>query len=105
MEEPLRVISCELCRIFTNKEVKTKLYWPENIDDLPKSEFAIVDCTTCHIPMVVYGDHVDTVSREAWGRILYRSKKIFGGGITLRTKPRRIFDHFHAHIVNIEEEK
>lgn len=102
-DEPLRVSSCELCRIFTNKEIPTKLYWPENIEDLKESEFAIVECKTCNIPMVVYGEHVETITREAWGRILYRSKKIFGGNITLRTKPRRIFDHFHCHIINVNE--
>jgi hypothetical protein len=102
-DEPLQISGCELCDIFLKKNIKTKLYWPDSIDKIQNSEFVIVDCQTCKIPMLVYRDHVTTITREAWGRILYRCKEIFGSGITLRSKPRRIFDHFHCHIVNIDK--
>jgi len=94
----IRVNGCPLCDIFLTKKVITKLYWPESIDEIPDSEFIIVDCKTCKVPMVVYGEHITTITREAWGRVLYRSRKLFGGGITLRTKARTIRDHWHSHI-------
>ena len=102
LDEPIRVVSCPLCRIFSHKEVITKLYWPESIEDIPKSEFVIVDCKSCKVPMVVLGEHITTINRETWGRILYRTKKIFGSRVTLRTKTRTIRDHWHAHVYKKE---
>jgi len=102
-DSKLHVAGCPLCDIFAKKDIKTKLYWPESIDEVENSEFVIVDCLTCKIPMVVYTDHTTTLSREAWGRILYRCRKLFGSSITLRIKRIRIKDHWHAHIQNIEK--
>ena len=101
--KPLRVVDCPLCRIFSHKELKTKLYWPEKIEDIETTEFAIVNCQTCGVPMIVLGEHVTTITRECWGRILYRCRRIFGGGITLRKKRLQIFDHWHCHIYNIDK--
>jgi len=95
------VDGCPLCEIFSKGRIITKLYWPEDPRDIPTSEFVIVDCSNCKIPMVVYNEHVTSISRESWGRILYRSKMIFGRGITLRLKRRTIRDHWHAHIEGI----
>lgn len=103
IDKSIRVTNCPLCNIFITKETKTKLYWPESIEEIPESEFIIVDCLTCKIPMVIYSEHITTITKEAWGRILYRCRKIFGGGITLKCKPRKIFDHHHCHIVNINK--
>ena len=69
--DQIRVKGCPLCEIFLTKNTKTKLYWPETIEEISDAEFIIVDCLTCNIPMVVYGEHVTTITREAWGRILY----------------------------------
>ena len=104
-DKKLLVRGCPLCDIFLDSKPKTKLYWPEKIEDINNSEFIIVDCLTCKIPMVVYRDHVTTITKEAWGRILYRTRKMFGGGISLRCKPRKIFDHYHCHVTNIEKDK
>lgn len=103
IEDPIRVKNCPLCRIFTHKEVVTKLYWPNTIEEVPDSEFVIVDCKSCNIPMVVLGEHVTSLNKECWGRILYRTKNIFGKNIILRTKTRTIRDHWHAHIQNINK--
>jgi len=102
-DEPLLVSGCPLCDIYLKKEIITKMYWPLKVDDIPKSEFIIIECKSCKIPMVIYKDHTTSINREAWGRILYRCKTIFGNDITLRNKPRRIFDHFHAHIENMRK--
>lgn len=98
-DKPLRVVSCPLCRIFSHSEVRTKLYWPETIEKVPDAEFAIVDCETCKVPMVIISDHVVDITRECWGRILYRCRKLFGINMKLRTHMRKIRDHQHYHLI------
>jgi len=99
----LLVDGCPLCDIFKESKVNTKLYWPESEDKIASSEFVIIECKTCKIPMVVYNEHVTSITREAFGRILYRTRMIFGRGITLRLKRRTIRDHYHAHVENISK--
>ncbi len=41
--------SCELCKLVEGK-IKTRLYYRD-------SEFLIVDCLTCRIPMLVFKHH------------------------------------------------
>ena len=98
-DEPLRVLSCEFCQIFMKNELKTKLYWPEDINDINKSKFIIIDGSICGTPMVIIDDHIDTISKELWGKILYRCKRIFGDDTILKIKPNRMLDHFHAQII------
>jgi len=100
IEEPLWVDGCPLCRIFSHEEIITKLYYPEKKEDVKTSEFVIVNCKTCKIPMIVYRDHVTTISKESWGRLLYICRKQFGSGTKIRNRPRTIKDHFHCHIIN-----
>lgn len=90
------VSDCPLCRIFTNKELLTKVYYLDS-----KGDFIILDCLSCKIPMVVIREHLTSVDKELWGRILYASRKLFGSSIILRLKTRTIHDHWHAHITHI----
>ena len=94
------VSGCPLCDIFLNpyKYIKTKLYYPDDISKVSSSDFIIIDCKTCKIPMIVIRDHVDSVSKNLWNKILYVTKKQFGYSTHLRCKPRQIKDHFHCHI-------
>lgn len=102
MDEPLHIIDCPLCRIFSHGEVKTKLYWPETKEEVAGSEFVIVDCSDCHVPLIVLGEHIEDITRECWGRILYRCRLIFGSNMRLRLHRRKIQDHWHAHLINKE---
>jgi len=97
-DEPLWVVDCPLCDIFINKSIRTKLYWPINPDDIKTSDFIIIECETCKVPMIVYRDHTTTISREDWGRILFKCKKLFGNNVNLRLRSRTVLDHWHAHI-------
>jgi len=99
MDDPLRVISCELCRIFSNLEVKTKLYWPEKIEDIPTAEFIIVESISEKLPLLVYKEHVLTIPKDSWGRILYRCRLLFGSNVRLRYSSKRILDHYHCYII------
>lgn len=96
LDEPLRVTSCPLCKIFINKQIKTKLYWPQTIDEIPNTEFVVLDSDKNGIPMIVYGEHITELTNEAWGRILYRCRILFGGTMRLRTRMYTYRDHWHA---------
>lgn len=99
----IRVSGCPLCSIFDNEEIITKLYYPETIDGLDKIEFVIVDCKSCNIPMVVYCEHVTSITSEAWGRILYQARKLFGKTIVLKEHKHTIKDHIHWHVHNMNK--
>ena len=98
MKDPLRVTGCPLCDVFETCEPTTKLHWPESKDQIKGKEFVIVDCSICNEPIVVYGEHISSVTREAWGRILYICRKKFGGSVQLKHNPCRIKDHYHCHL-------
>ena len=95
------VDGCPLCKIFTELDIKTKLYYPEKKNISEEDDFVIVECLSCKEPMVIVTDHATEIGREQWGRILYRCKKLFGDGVRLRTKRRTIRDHWHAHVSGI----
>ena len=100
-DKPLLVSSCPLCGIFLNPEenVKTKLYWPKSIEEIPESEFVILDCKTCKVPLVVYRNHVTEIAKDAWGRVLHRCRELFGNSMRLRTHMRTYRDHIHFHLI------
>ena len=102
MDDKILVSSCDFCKIFLNKEVTTRLYWPETVEDIPKEEFVIVDCKDCKTPILVISEHLTDITREQWGRILYRCRKIFGSGVTLKKHNLKIRDHLSYHIYNIK---
>lgn len=99
-DRKLLVKDCPLCEIFLNPKdnVRTQLYWPETIEEIPDSEFVIIDCDSCHIGMIVLGEHITEITRECWGRILYRARDVFGKNVRLRLQRRKITDHWHAHV-------
>jgi len=98
LEKPLWVTSCPYCRIFSNLEVNDRLIWPRTKEEIKNSEFVIVKCETYDIPLVIYRDHVSSVSSEPWGRILFRCRDLFGNNIKLKLKPRKIIDHFSCYV-------
>jgi hypothetical protein len=97
-KETFRVNGCDLCKIFNELDIHTKLYYPDKNKILEFDDFVILDCETCKVPMVVVSDHVTEIGKEQWGRILYRCKLLFGDSVKLRTKTRKIKDHWHAHL-------
>ena len=101
MEDKLRVCDCWLCNLFKNLPVDVKLYYPLKREDVPNSEFIIIDCKECNKPMVVYGEHITELTREAYGRILYRCKSLFGNTIKIGNKHRDVEDHWKLHILSV----
>ena len=101
-DEPLLVDGCPLCKLFKEKISPIKLYWPLSQDSIPNSEFIIIENKTFGSPEVVYKDHVTTITREAWGRILYKSKTLFGSNIMLKSKFKTVSDHYHCYVEKID---
>lgn len=102
--EKYLVPGCPLCDLFSKKrEINTKLYYPKYSQINEDTEFIILDSFIYGTkgPIIVVGDHVENVGRETWGRILYRCRKMFGSGIELKFKQRRIPDHWYAQINSI----
>lgn len=101
------VCGCPLCEIFLNPEdnLHTKLYYPENPKDIKTCDYIVIECQTCKVPMFVIRDHVNSISSDLWGRILKTSRELFGYNVRLRTKPRTIKNHWHAHVIEKKSDK
>jgi ribosomal protein S27E len=97
LEEKLRVVDCQLCNLFKDLSENIKLIYPLNRNDVLNAEFIIIECQECHKPMVVYGEHITELTKEAYGRILYRCKLLFGNTIRIGNKHKVCADHWVLH--------
>ena len=99
MEDKLRVIDCGLCCYFKQLPEIVKLYYPQKKEDIATAEFIIIECQDCKKPVVIYGEHITELTKEAYGRILYRCKMLFGSTIKIGNKHRVISDHWLLHLL------
>jgi len=97
-DEPLWVLSCPFCELFKNNKTITRIYWPEDINLISKSEFIIIDSPVDKNPIVIFRDHTDSVLDETWGNILYRCRKLFGDSVRLKINTKISKDHFYCDI-------
>lgn len=100
-EKGIHVKGCPLCSIFEELNINTKLYYPKFSQVKELDDFVILECASCHTPMVVVTDHTTSIGKEQWGRILYQCRRLFGHGVRLRLRRRTITDHWHAHVEKI----
>lgn len=99
MSETFLVNGCPYCNYFKNpKSITTKLYYPRQDSINEDTEFVIMDCPYYDKPIVVYGEHVTSISKDQWGRILYRVRILFGTGTRLQLKRRYGKDHFYCYL-------
>lgn len=82
---------CELCNLVAGNIV-TKLYYRND-------EFIIVDCMTCHVPMIVFRDHSMFVDLNALGRAFAKILELFGNQVTIKCEQRKVSQHLHWHIM------
>ncbi len=80
-------MNCELCLL----EKRTRWFYTD-------SEFVILECDTCHEPMIVYKLHIMDLPERKITYIKKLSKELFGDQITFREEQRKILDHWHIHI-------
>ena len=98
--DKLRVIDCHLCSLFKELPEDTKLYYPKDRKDISNSEFIIINCKECKSPVVIYGEHVTEITKEAYGRILYKCRMLFGNDVVIKCGHHIIEDHWSHHKVN-----
>jgi len=80
-------MGCELCTL----EKRTRWFYED-------SEFIILECDTCHIPMIVWKYHGMNLTERKITYIKKLSEDLFGSQITFREEQRKIKDHWHIHI-------
>jgi len=80
-------MTCELCLL----EKRTRWYF-EN------SEFVIIECKICRIPMCVWKHHGGTPSQKIITEMKKKSKEIFGSNITFRLAMRKLPGHCYFHV-------
>ena len=66
------------------------------------SEFIIIECKDCHVPMVVWKDHTMKIAKNQWlmmiDELIVVGKKVFGmTNFRIDMKQRKIPDHLHWH--------
>lgn len=82
-------MACELCQLVAG-DIKTRLYYRNKT-------CTIVDCATCHIPMVVLNRHGSASEQEK--RLMMATIDYLFDYESIRTEPRKIGDHEHWHII------
>lgn len=85
-------MTCPLCDLHP----LTRLYYMD-------AEFTVLECRTCHIPMIVYNTHTMKIPLEEFSHIYIIVDSLFGSDMTLRLNQRSIHDHWHAHILRSPE--
>jgi len=96
-DKPLWILGCERCKIFIEAKTPGKLIYPDDKNKIQTAEYVIYegeDGSAC----VVFRDHLDLVTRESWGRMLYIVKTIYGGRIRVKYNRRETGEHFICHI-------
>jgi ribosomal protein S27E len=97
MDLKLKICDCPYCNYFKELPEGTVLLYPKDKKDIELAEFIIIECNECKLPVVIYGEHVMEITREAYGRILFRCKILFGADAMLKEKHTKIHDHFSIH--------
>ena len=95
--EKLLVKNCPYCELIKSLSENTKLYYPNRREEVSDSDFIIVDCEECNVPIVIYGEHITELTKETYGRILHRCKMLFGNTIKIGNKHRVVQDHWCLH--------
>ena len=87
---------CELCDPI---ERKTKWYWPLDEEYLDKTNWRILDCDKCKVPMIVYKEHDKLPTMDELMFVLLQAYSL---GITgrIRMEQSKIKDHFHFHVMS-----
>ena len=81
---------CPLCSPI---EHKTKWYYEDK-------DWAVLDCDTCGVPMIVYKKHGESPTVDEFDELLqYFTDWNLIGSRRIRTEQRKIKDHWHIHLI------
>ena len=86
---------CELCKLVKDRIVVTVKYYED-------ANFVMVDCKTCHVPMLVSKQHkadIDSVDAAMAHHLFYKhAKRVDMSKWYVDYKIRTIKDHWHCHL-------
>lgn len=89
---------CPLCEIWDSPEesIHTTVYF--------RSHWLIIlDCQICMVPMGVSHKHASDFSAEEKKEAVVVCKELFGKETDFRWKMRKIHDHAHFHVLNVDK--
>lgn len=88
----LEKAKCELCRLYEEREIRTSLYYEDDV-------VIVVDCESCLEPMMVLKRHVAKPGKEEVQYMETVLREEFGEDVEFRGEMRSIPNHYHEHIV------
>lgn len=92
--DSIQVNGCQYCDIFVDGHSPTKLFYPKESEIKKFDDFVIIkNKEEVH---VIVSDHVDTIGKEQWGRILYRVRLLFGESSKVIICNDKYSEHWHA---------
>ena len=100
-DEKLLVKNCPYCEYIKNLPEDVKLYYPSDRKSIHNCEFIIIECKECSNPLVIYGEHLSELTKESYGRILYKCKMLFGSTIKVGNKHKIVRDHWCLHRLGV----
>ncbi len=92
---PLFVKGCPFCEMFIQKKVPTELIYPDKRENIDQFIIMLIK----NKPVLIVNEHVDSIGKELWGRILYQCKLIYGNNVKLKQSKAMVRDHWHADII------
>ena len=89
---------CDLCKL----EALTKVYYNDS------TQFMILECKTCHVPMAVWCEHTMKISFEEESEFALQLHKVaievFGKeNYYIDKNQKAILDHLHWHVRKINK--
>jgi len=82
-------MNCELCKLARGNVITRKYGETDAV--------IVVDCETCHVPLVVWKLHTAELSASQLVTFKVHARKILGNDYVFKHGPRRIKDHYHEH--------
>jgi len=82
-------VNCPFCPPI---EKKTKWYYEDD-------KVVILDCDTCHVPMLVLKRHGEVPSPGERAELLRLCEKVFNRKVMFRGFMRRYPSHWHEHLI------
>jgi len=89
---------CELCKLVNQRNIVTVKHYED-------SQFIMVDCKTCHTPMLVSKHHaadIDDIDKEMAYHLFYKhAQRVDISKWYVDYEMRSIKDHWHCHLRRI----
>ena len=96
-------MTCPLCEVAQGKNITTDVHYPL-LHEAGETDWIVLDCKTCGVPIAVFHKHTTTLTIRELGRfksiieVLWPRDK---WDYEIRFHARTVMDHIHFHILNL----